>query len=716
MKSKLQKIGWAFLICSGLCVNAQNAKLIQPCNTYAAMDEAFSLNPGSRERYEKIQQQLHAEAQAATANQSAAKTMAPPQYTIPVVFHILHQGGIENVSDAVINSALAQVNSDFARAGSDVNTIFAPFQALYVNSEVTFMLAHKDPNGNCTSGIVRRFDSRTDWPQAGVLTNYTGITWDPTKYLNIIIVRNIIQQTPGPGIVVGYTYKPGTWPTGALQDAIVYNYGFLSGVIPARSLSHEIGHWFNLSHTFGNTNNPGVVCGDDLIADTPPTKGNFSSCPASSTNSTILCASNQNPYYQNVENIMDYSSCPKNFTQGQTTVMRSAIASATSGRSNLWTAANLGLSGTDVNGTGLCAPIANFASNTTFTVCSGGSLLMKDFSYNGVVSVYNWSANNGAVIANPNAANTTITFPNVGITAVTLSVSNAQGGNLITKNVTVVNGAPQQPGAYSESFEGSGLPANWTVINQTGGTTWQQTTLGAATGSKSYMIDGTINPNNAIDILETPSYDMLNNQNLVYTFRYAYARYSNTHADVFKVQVSKDCGGTWIDTYVPSMSTFANGSGGVTTTPLVPTSNQFKTYTLSNHPAFTNYLFESNLRIRFYFQEDAAAGFGNRLYLDDINFNAGTTGINELSQSVGLSLYPNPAKEETNLKLNLSNTSLLGYTITDITGRLMQVENIKTYPVGEHTLNIATKDLSKGIYFVNVNLNGTILSRKLKVE
>ncbi len=716
MKSKLQKISWAFLICSGLYVNAQTAKPIQPCNTYAAMEEAFNSNPGSRERYEKIQQQLHAEAQAAVANQNIAKTAAPPQYTIPVVFHILHQGGVENISDAVINSALAQVNSDFARAGSDVNTIFAPFQALYVNSEVTFMLAHKDPNGNCTSGIVRRFDSRTDWSQAAITTNYTGITWDPTKYLNIIIVRNIISQSPGPGIVVGYTYKPATWPTGALQDAIIYNYGFLSGVIPARSLSHEIGHWFNLSHTFGNTNNPGVVCGDDLIADTPPTKGNFSTCPASSTNSTILCASNQNPYYQNVENIMDYSSCPKNFTQGQTTVMRSAIASAVSGRSSLWTAANLGSSGTDVNGTGLCAPVADFSSNTTFTVCSGGTLFMKDFSYNGVVSAYSWSANNGAVITSPNAANTNITFPNVGLTAVTLSVSNAQGGNLITKNVTVVSGVPQQPGAYSESFEGSGLPANWSVINQTGGTTWQQTTLGAATGSKSYMIDGTINPNSAIDILQTPSYDMLNNQNLVYTFRYAYARYSATHNDVFKVQVSKDCGGTWIDTYVPSMSSFASGSGGVTTTPLVPTSNQFKTYTLSNHPAFTNYLFEPNLRIRFYFQEDAAAGFGNRLYLDDINFNAGTTGINELSQSVGLSLYPNPAKEETNLKLSLSNTSLLGYTITDITGRLMQVENVKTYPVGEHTLNIATKDLSKGIYFVNVNLNGTILSRKLKVE
>ncbi|MDI9338993.1 MAG: M43 family zinc metalloprotease [Sediminibacterium sp.] len=715
MKTKLQKVAWGAMLFSGTLLNAQTNQPIQPCNTYAAMEDAFQKNPGARERYENVQAKLYEEYQNALNNQQTGKTTAPPQYTIPVVFHVLHQGGAENISDATINAALAQVNSDFARTGPDVNTIFAPFQALYVNSEVTFKLAHKDPNGNCTSGIVRRYDSRTNWDQ-GNTSNYNGITWDPTKYLNIIIVRNIIPQgsVVGGGIIVGYTYKPSTWPTGASQDAIVYNYGFLSGMIPARSLTHEIGHWFNLSHTFGNTNNPGVTCGDDLISDTPPTKGNFSSCPASSTNSTVLCASNQNPYYQNVENIMDYSSCPKNFTQGQTTVMRTAIASSNSGRNNLWSATNL--TATDVNGTGICAPIANFASNTTFTVCSNGTLLMKDFSYNGTVTGYTWTANNGAVIASPNSANTNITFPNVGTTAVTLSVSNTLGGSVVTKNVTVLNGLAQVAGAYSESFEGTGLPTNWAIINQTGGTTWQQTTLGAATGSKSYMIDGTINPNSAIDIMETPSYDFLNNPTIPFTFRYAYARYSATHADVFKVQASDDCGGTWTDIYVPTMSSLSNGSGGISTTPFVPTASQFKTYTLSNHPGFSNYLLKPNVRLRFYFQEDAAAGFGNRMYLDDINFSAGTSGINELSQSIGLSLYPNPAKGSTILSMHLSNTSELGYTVIDLTGRTVYSAPQETYTAGEHGILIDTRALKPGVYFVNINLNGTTLSRKLLVD
>lgn len=715
MKIKLQKVAWGAMLFSGTLLNAQTNHPIQPCNTYAAMEDAFQKNPGARERYETAQAKLYEEYQNALKNQQTGKTTAPPQYTIPVVFHVLHQGGAENISDAVINAALAQVNSDFARTGPDVNTIFAPFQALYVNSEVTFMLAHKDPNGNCTSGIVRRYDSRTNWDQ-GNISSYNGITWDPTKYLNIIIVKSIIPQgsVAGGGIIVGYTYKPATWPTGASQDAIVYNYGFLSGMIPARSLTHEIGHWFNLSHTFGNTNNPGVTCGDDLITDTPPTKGNFSTCPASSTNSTILCASNQNPYYQNVENIMDYSSCPKNFTQGQTTVMRTAIASSNSGRSNLWSASNL--TATDVNGTGICAPIANFASNTSFTVCSGGSLLMKDFSYNGTVTGYTWTANNGAVIASPNTANTNITFPNPGITAVTLSVSNAQGGSTVSKNVTVLNGVAQVTGAYSESFEGTGLPTNWMIINQTGGTTWQQTTLGAATGSKSYMIDGTINPNNAIDIMETPSYDFVNNPSIPFTFRYAYARYSATHADVFKVQASDDCGGTWTDIYVPSISSLASGSGGTSTTPFVPTASQFKTYTLSGHPAFSNFLLKSNVRLRFYFQEDAAAGFGNRMYLDDINFSAGTSGINELSQSIGLSMYPNPSKENTTLSMYLSGASELSYSIIDITGRTVYSVPQTSYPAGEHKIQINTKEYTSGVYFVNLNLNGTVLSRKLLVN
>ena len=114
--------------------------------------------------------------------------------------------------------------------------------------------------------------------------------------------------------------------------------------LAARNLSHEIGHWFNLTHTFGNTNNPGLVCGSsaggDGVSDTPDTKGNFSTCPASSTNTAFTCTSpnptNTANYYQNVQNFMDYSSCPRNFTTGQTNKMRTAAQSATSSRNNLW--------------------------------------------------------------------------------------------------------------------------------------------------------------------------------------------------------------------------------------------------------------------------------------------------------------------------------------------------------------------------------------------
>jgi hypothetical protein len=715
MKTKIQKAGLRLLLGLGLVATAQNAQTIQPCNTYAAMEAYFASNPEARVNYEKNQEKLNAEYQEALKNTQSGKLLAPPVYTIPVVFHILHEGGAENVSDATINTALAQVNSDFARQGSDVGTIAAPFQNLYVDSEIKFKLAKKDPNGNCTNGIVRYYDSKTNWAQANVLTNYV-YTWDPTKYLNIYIVKNIIPQgsVAGGGIIIGYTYKPATWPTGAAQDAIVYNYSFLSGITNIRSLSHEIGHWLNLAHTFGNTNNPGVTCGDDNILDTPPTKGNFSNCPSSLTGNTCAAATT---YYAagqtNVENIMDYSSCPKNFTQGQTTAMRAALVSSASGRNNLWSSTNLTF--TDVNGTTSCAPISLFASNSGYQVCSGGTLLMKDFSYNAPVSTYAWAANGGATIANPSAVNTNMTFPNTGVVTVSLTVSNAQGSSTSTRQVTVLNGVAQAPAIYAESFEANGLPANWNVINQTGGTTWQQTSLGAASGTKSYLLDGTINPNNAIDILETPSYDFLNNPNNQFFFKYAYAKYSASNTDIFKVQASKDCGGTWQDIYTPTNSSLASGSGGITTTPLVPTSAQFKTYILSNHPGFTNYLFEPNVRLRFYFQEDAAAGFGNRFFLDDINFT-NPNGVNELSRSVGLSVSPNPAKESVNIKMTLSNDSKVAYSLVDVAGRLLVSSLMEELTAGEQTIQVNTKSLSSGVYFVNINLNGTTLSRKLIIE
>ncbi|MCX8143291.1 MAG: M43 family zinc metalloprotease [Bacteroidia bacterium] len=687
--------------------NAQETKQIIPCATYEAMEMAFQQDPEAKARYNVAQKEL----EEAYKNYEESLKLhqgktAAFQYTIPVVFHVLHTNGPENISDAVLINALAQVNSDYARMGSDTGTIYSAFKSLYINSDIVFMLAHKDPSGNCTSGIVHYYNTNTNWVQLNFPYPYT---WNPTKYLNIYIVKEICQSAPNcstsGGIVVGYTYKPGTWSTGSSRDAIVYNYQFLTGT-QARSLSHEIGHWLNLSHTFGNTNNPGVSCGDDGIADTPPTKGFFSTCPSSATGSG--CASPEN-----VENIMDYSSCPKMFTVGQTNAMRSALASSVSGRNNLSTSANLIATG--VNDTSTCKPIA-YGYPATFTTCTGSSLTVTDRSFNGPVASRTWAATGGATIANPSASVTTIVFSNAGVQTVSLTTCNFAGCTTYTFNVNVVNGTPNITASYLESFEGStSLPANWSVINGSGGTTYQVYTGGGATGSNAMFIDGSLEPPGAEETLETPSYDFQNNSGAIFTFKYAYARKTSSHNDKLIVQASADCGGTWTNVYQPSASTMASGSGGTTSTPFYPTPSQFKTYTLTSNPAFTSFKTKPNVKIRFVFQEDATNGFGNNFFLDDINFST-TVGVNELTQSIGLSVSPNPTNSNFTIKFTLSDPAELNYQVTDILGKTILKSNKQTYQVGEHDIDVNISALPAGIYFLQLELNGQKIARKIIKE
>ncbi len=239
--------------------------------------------PGYKEQVEKAEAQ---EMLQGMLSKTTADTTTI--YTIPVVFHVLHTGepiGSQgNQSDIDFINAIGFINEDYSRLGFDINTIDPLFGSIYKNAKIKFELAKKDPSGNCTNGIIRHYDVNTIWGRTNSILNYsysntspTG--WNPSKYLNIYVVQAILGGEPGL-TTIGYTYKPGQSPTPA-ADAIVYTGGnWITNKVDVRSLSHEIGHWLGLSHTFGNANNAGLGdCGDDGVLDTPPTEGALSTCP-----------------------------------------------------------------------------------------------------------------------------------------------------------------------------------------------------------------------------------------------------------------------------------------------------------------------------------------------------------------------------------------------------------------------------------------------------
>jgi hypothetical protein len=690
---------------------------IRPCDTYGAMEQVFTQDPQTRVNFQKSQIALQEQILNYNQLMSQNKSMAAPEYTIPVVFHILHMGGPENISDAECIAALNQVNSDLAKMGSDAGSVAPPFNNLYIPSDIKLMLAKKDPSGNCTNGIVHRYDTRTNWDRTGNMQAlYSGITWNPTKYLNIIVVKQIISQPGQVGIVIGYTFIPGTLPTGDNRDAIVYNHSFLNG-LEARSLSHELGHWLGLAHTFGATNNPGITCGDDGITDTPPTKGAFSTCPSSASGNA--CAVSTTTAYAagqtNTENIMDYSSCPKNFTTGQTTVMRNVLASPTAGRSNLSSAGNLGSSFTDVNNTNGCAPRADFYPSTmSFTVCKGGSLNMRDFSFNAPVSSYQWAADNSATVASPNASVTLINFPVVGTSNVTLTASNPQGSSSVVKVVTVIDNAPGMVGPIIEGFEASGLPANWAVINPNpSSVTWVQTNSAAYEGINSYYINTFANQSGHEDMLVTPIIDLLNNPGSKFTFRYAYSKYTTNTTDELIIEGSKDCGGSWQNIFTLSANVMANGSGGTSTTPFVPQPDQWKLYDLSAHPNWNQYISSASAMFRFKFK---SAGVGNYIYIDAVNLDV-SVGINELTRSTRFMLYPNPSQGASEVSFTLNEASDIALNVYDISGRLIETTGKANYASGEHVLSInKNAAYNSGVYFIELSVNGAKMSKKLIID
>jgi PKD repeat protein len=708
---------------AGLCLSSyaqlQNQGLtLKPCNTYAAMEEVFTADPSAKSRYNLVQSQLELEYQQAMQQQVLSKTTVV-SYTIPVVFHILHLGGPENISDASVIAAMVQINKDYSKLGADTTSISPLFSSLYVNSNITFALAKKDPNGNCTNGIIHHYDANTNWVQASSPYNYSGSgtnRWPTNKYLNVYLVKCIDGGSSSPcppvsSFIGGYTYLPGTWATNSSSDAIVYRADQLSG-FSARALSHEMGHWLNLQHTFGNTNNPGVTCGNDVIADTPPTKGNFSTCPSSGGTNTCDPSTNQN-----VENFMDYSSCPKMFTQGQVTAMRSAIISATSGRSNVISAANLAATG--LTGTYTCSPVADFKVNKT-TLCSGQTLTYTDMSQVGTSGSIAWTFDGGTP-ATSIASSVVVTYPTTGTYSVSITATNANGTN--TKNqtsyITVTNGGGGIVAPYAQNFEGAGIPSDINVINgNTGSIAWSQnTTTGGNTTAKSiYLNNASASTGGNLDIFETSIFDFHTTTNISLSYWYAYAKKTATQADTFKVQYSLDCGGSWTNVIgIPSITTMATNTGGTTSTAFVPTAAQWKQANVSS--ALLSILNNKpSVKFRFYFRSDATVGSSNNIYIDEINL-AGTVGLNELENMIGLNIYPNPTNASSTVDFTITGNETSKISVLDIVGRVVEESSTPTMN-GKNVSYTVNKNgaLAKGIYIVNIDVNNQRISKKLIIE
>jgi hypothetical protein len=685
------------------------------CHTTELQNQWFAKHPEYKARFDQLQQEAaNTDAEMAktgykqggNAQQRTAAATSVSNYTVPIVFHILHTGGGENISDAQVMDAVSILTRDYNKRNADTTDVVSQFQNIIGNPKFEFQLATKDPNGNCTNGIIRHWDTNTDWTEN--FNDYV-YTWPPTKYLNVYVVKTMMSG------FAGYTYNPGAGvPTNA--DAVVILSSYVGSIgsgsnLTSRALTHEVGHWFNLSHTWGGTNQPGVACGDDGVSDTPITKG-YTAC---NLNNASICNPN---IVENMQNYMDYAYCQRMYTLGQTTRMINSINSSINGRNNLSTTANLAITGVTSPGTG-CIPGLQIASLPTLTMCAGKSLNLVTYTFNAIPASYAWtSTGTDAIFASPAGSVTAVTYTSPGTKTITCVAANANGSVSQSLVVLVKDATPQLTGNNAESFENGIIPANWQQVDPTSPTEQGEiSTDGASQGAYSAYIAGESFNANAIAILESPSYDFKHNPGAVFTFNYAYAKQSTTNKDVFKVQASKDCEGTWTDIYAPSNTNLCQNSGSVTSTLFYPTADQWKTYDITTLSSFAAFKSEPNVIIRFFFEEDVAGtGSGNRFYLDEINFTA-PVGINELTKQLDFNVYPNPTSAAFNLSFTLSDAAKIKYEVVSVTGSVLISEPEKVITQGVHEFKVNENGkLRAGIYFINLEFNGVKMSKKIIVE
>ena len=239
--------------------------------------------------------------------------------TLPVVVHIIHDGGPENIDDAQVIQGIEDLNVAFANAGYYE-------QGSGVNTEIQFCLARRDPNGNITNGITRDQNALTDMILELDDIDLKDINrWNPLEYINIWLVSSITSNIAGPG-VAGYAFFPASH--GQPEDGIVMESSYFGSSQANSSVTaHEMGHYLGLYHTFegGCTNNDCTVDGD-RVCDTPPdqTTGNVpcdlppNSCNTDTDSGFLMDVDDM------IQNFMDYSalSCYHDFTQDQTNRMR----------------------------------------------------------------------------------------------------------------------------------------------------------------------------------------------------------------------------------------------------------------------------------------------------------------------------------------------------------------------------------------------------------
>lgn len=657
-----------------------------PCYTMENMEKRVKENP-SLNNIEAIDYQLNKFSENYVSQRAS--------YVIPVVFHVIHQNGAENISKEQIEDQIRIINEDFSRTNPDADETPEVFAAVAGIADIEFRLANIDPNGNCTEGIVRVESPLT----YGADDNVKSVSyWPSENYLNVWVV-NSIDSDPG-GVTLGYAQFPGFGDP--LTDGLVIRYDCIGSIEEAltpvtgtnyqgRTMTHEAGHWLGLRHIWGDSN-----CGDDWVDDTPPAASNNSGCPTFPHDANAC--SGTGPDGEMFMNFMDYSTggCQNMFSAGQADRMKMVLDNI---RTDLHTSTNLSATGTDDLVYDICAPIAGFGYDDSF-LCEGDSTGFYDQSWNGTPDNFSWSFEGGSP-ATSEEEDPIVVYESAGVYGVSLTVDNAQGSDTKSSDAIVyvsTNQAMFSDWHYAEHFDEESNMDNWIFLNDNdNGWEWtNQTSAPWGTGSM-YIHNHSGNASGSVDVLISPSFDLTTIGSPKMYFDIAYAKKGNASEDRLKIYISTDCGKTWILRYNKTGDNLATTSN--TTANFVPDMDEWEEHVVN----FAAYGDEPNARVKFEFESSG----GNNIWIDNINI----TDINstqEMDNALNTALFPNPSKGELNILINNVRGNSATVEIVNALGQQVYLNDF-VVTSGKNQFQISLDEsFNPGIYWVKVtNENGS---------
>lgn len=589
---------------------------------------------------------------------------------LPVVFHIVLPNPYV-ITEAVVQSQIDALNTDFGGLNADSTNIPNAFQALRGHSMIRFVLAKRTPSGAVTNGI-ERISSSTPGNPNDVTDSIKRASlggadaWDPTSYINIWVGN--IADAAG---TLGYTQIPGS---GSLADDGIFcnvlGFGISNCNInvynKGRTIVHEMGHYFGLFHIWGDDENDANKCsGDDFRALTnegstytlpltlynPNGQGNTSLDIGDTPNQAIAttdCAtgvvtdacSTSAPgiIYQDY---MDYTmdDCYSMFTNKQVARMEYVLDTyRTALETSLGATTPAGAPTRDaspiysINPGGLESSGCTSIFHPSTLSCAGNitpMVLIENKGLSTITSVtVGYRLNGGPPVTvniNPNllsGANQMVSFPAISVATGAYTfrffTSNVNGGGTdqVPSNDTLsASLSVPNPVALpiSEGFEeGVFPPVGWSIINPDNNNTWQMVTVGN-NSAHSIFIDNYDNSSaGQIDEIRTPKIILPSADPVVISFDLAYKNYPDPdYNDSLNVLVSNDCGATFTSFFNKAgaaLATAGSSSNGY----FSPASGDWKTQKITVDGSI---LTSGNIIIAFRNTSD----YGNNMFIDNIN-------------------------------------------------------------------------------------------------